>query len=157
MPWLLPQPMPRTKAKYRPAPASVSRKELPKPTLPAAATSGHRICWRFALADHDGPWCFHEIGSAELCGVLRQLGNFESMTVTEAFSGSPGKDYEIEAIPNRQARDRLEAIGLADQTRISRFQLGGTARLYGFRQDNVFHVVWWDPKHEIWPSQKKHT
>lgn len=37
---------------------------------------------------------------------------------------------------------RLDAIGLADQTRISRFQLQGRWRLYGFGLNNVFHVVW---------------
>jgi hypothetical protein len=79
------------------------------------------------------------------------------MTVGEAFRGRPGKDYAIEELPNPQARDRLEAIGLADQTRISRLRLGGTERLYGFLLGNVFHVVWWDPRHEIWPSELRHT
>jgi hypothetical protein len=146
--------MPTQKIKHRPAPRSVPPKEPPKPALPAAGTSAERICWRFNLADHDGPWCFHEVDPADLCNVLGQLGQFESMTIGEAFSGSPGKDYDIEGIPNREARDRLEAIGLADQTQISRLRLGGRKRLYGFRLGNVFHVVWWDPRHEIWPSAK---
>ena len=30
-------------------------------------------------------------------------------------------------------------------------------QLYGFLVDNVFHMLWWDPEHEIWPSRKKHT
>lgn len=32
-----------------------------------------------------------------------------------------------------------------------------TRRLYGFLLGHVFHVVWWDPDHEIWPSKLKHT
>jgi hypothetical protein len=135
---------------------SARRKSLPVPAaLPAADTSQNRICWRFKHADHDGPWCFHEIDSSDLCGILRQLTSFESMTTVEAFGGSPGKDYNVEDIPNREARTRLEAIGLPDMTRISRFRLTGTARLYGFRLGNVFHVVWWDPRHEIWPSNRE--
>jgi hypothetical protein len=149
--------MARQKPKTRPHPGSVPRKEAPQPALPGADTSGDRMCWRFTHADHDGPWCFHEVGSEELCGVLEQLGSFESMTVREAFSGSPGKDYNIEGIPNKDAQKRLDAIGLPDQTQISRLRLGGTQRLYGFRQGNVFHIVWWDPRHEIWPSRKRNT
>jgi hypothetical protein len=95
----------------------------------------------------------------ELCGLMRTLAGFETMTMGEAFNGRgyPGKDYDIEDIPTREARDRLEAIGLAGMTKISVFRLSGEQRLYGFRCENVFHVVWWDPKHQIWPSAKKHT
>jgi hypothetical protein len=149
--------MPR-RDKHRPAPRSESRKEPPRPArLPAASTSADRLCWRFSHTDHDGPWCFHELDSADLCRVLTQLAGFESMTAAEAFGGSPGKDYEVEHIPNRRARDRLVSLGLADQTVISRFRLSGRERLYGFRLDNVFHVVWWDPRHEVWPSEKRNT
>jgi len=146
------------KNKTRPHPGNVPRKEVPRPALPGADSSADRLCWRFTHADHGGPWCFHEISPDELCGVLEQLGNFESMTVNEVFNGGyPGKDYDIESIPNKEAQGRLHAIKLADQTRISRLQLGGTQRLYGFRHGNVFHIVWWDPRHEIWPSRKRNT
>jgi hypothetical protein len=66
--------------------------------------------------------------------------------------GYPGKDYDIEDIPIQDARYRLDAIGLADMTKISVFRLSGVLRLYGFRRENVFHVVWWDPPHQMMTS-----
>ncbi len=33
----------------------------------------------------------------------------------------------------------------------------GERWLYGFLHDNVFHVIWWDPHHEIFPSKLKKT
>jgi hypothetical protein len=33
---------------------------------------------------------------------------------------------------------------------IFRFRLAGEARLWGFRRDHVFHVVWWDPNHKVY-------
>jgi hypothetical protein len=144
--------------KRRPSPRAVPQKERPRPGgLPAAETSAERICWRFEHADHGGPWCFHDVDPRVLCDVLQRLAGFESMRVAEAFSGSPGKDYDVEGIPNRRARERLDAMGMADQTQISRLRLSGKQRLYGFRLGNVFHIVWWDPRHEIWPSEKRHT
>lgn len=94
-----------------------------------------------------------------ICGLLAQMMKFESMTVHEAFHNSdyPGKCYELETLPNARARERLEVLKLADQTKIWRLRIGGTGRLYGFLVGNVFHVVFWDPEHEIWPSQLKHT
>lgn len=40
---------------------------------------------------------------------------------------------------------------------LARFRLGGTERLYGFLVGNEFHILWWDPNHEVWPSTRKHT
>lgn len=108
--------------------------------------------------DHDGPWNFAELSQDKLNYILRKLSEFESMTMHELFRGNPGKDYQVEGIPNKAAHERLEATRLADQTQISRLQLSGTERLYGFRDEhNVFHVVWWDPKHQIWPSRPMNT
>lgn len=35
---------------------------------------------------------------------------------------------------------------------IFRFRLNGEQRLWGFRRGRVFHVVWWDPEHQVCPS-----
>ena len=34
---------------------------------------------------------------------------------------------------------------------------GGTYRLIGIREKNIFYIMCFDPKHEFWPSHKKHT
>lgn len=127
--------------------------------LPNAETSGNRICWRFCHVDHDSPWAFDKMDAPTLIWLMGRLSNFESMTVNEMFNNGeePGKHYDVAALPTRRSRDRLEEMGLGDMTRISRLRLGGKPRLYGFLVANVFHVVWWDPEHEIWPSAKNHT
>jgi hypothetical protein len=38
-----------------------------------------------------------------------------------------------------------------------RFRLSGEQRLWGFRKGNVFHVVWWDPEHNVYPTEKART
>jgi len=155
-----PQPARRKPTAARLDNVPARHKTLPAPrALPDTGNSGDRICWRFRHADHEGPWCFHETANGDLCDVLAQLAQFESMKVGELFPGGgyPGKDYNVEEIPTSQAHERLDAIGLADMTKISVLRLGGQPRLYGFRDGNVFHVVWWDPQHEIWPSRLKHT
>jgi hypothetical protein len=138
-----------------------SRSDKPVHTLPlpGSGESERRPCWRFSHVDHDGPWGFAEVKPAELCQILRCLASFETMTLNEIFhsGGYPGKDYDVATIPNREALQRLEEMGLADQTKIWALRLQGEPRLYGFLDENIFHVVWWDPKHEVWPSRKKHT
>lgn len=109
--------------------------------------------------DHDGPWGFDAADGETLCAIFRRLAHFESMTVNEVFhhGGEPGKDYDVESMPNQMAVTRLQEAGFGDQTKIWRLAFGGKPRLYGFLNGNIFYVFWWDPEHQVWPSSKKHT
>lgn len=135
-------------------------KPIRKPdVLPGSDNSADRVCWRFTYVDHEGPWGFDKVDGETLCWIMRRLAEFESMTINEIFNNRdyPGKDYEVARIPHALARQRLEECGRGDMTKIWCLRLGGEERLYGFLCENVFHVVFWDPKHEIWPSPKKGT
>jgi hypothetical protein len=80
------------------------------------------------------------------------------MTPAEVFrpDRNLGKDYgEPANLLNREARRRLEELGLMDETQISRLRFGNTERLYGFRRDAEFYAVFWDLHHAIWPSSKR--
>lgn len=149
------------RAKKRPNPVAPSPKQTPRtlPELPGSSTSEDRLCWRFTHVDNGGPWGFGHLDARALCGLLTQMIKFESMTVNEVFhcGDNIGKCYDLEALPNAKARERLEVLNLGDQTKIWRLRIGGTGRLYGFLTRNVFHVVFWDADHEIWPSKLKHT
>lgn len=127
--------------------------------LPGASNSDKRLCWRFTHVDHEGPWGFSEVDTETFCGILRKLSDFESMTVAEVFhnGGYPGKEYDVATLPNREALARLVELNLADMTKIWRLQWTGESRLFGFLDGNIFHVVFWDPKHKIWPSKPRHT
>ncbi|WP_155988904.1 hypothetical protein [Nocardiopsis sp. CNT312] len=154
--------MPKGKGgrKKAPVPAEPPGKSPPDPgRLPRADSSHERMCWRFEHVDHEGPWGFARVSGQDLCDLLRKLRDFERMSVRELFhqSGGLAKSYDVEGLPNKHARERLEHLRLADQTRISRLRMSGPGRLYGFVDANVFHVVFWDPEHRIWPSRKKHT
>lgn len=35
-----------------------------------------------------------------------------------------------------------------------RFRLSGEQRLWGYRVGATFHVVWWDPDHLVYPTEK---
>jgi hypothetical protein len=149
------------KDKKRPNPVPPAAKQPPRllPGLPGSSNSEDRLCWRFTHVDNDGPWGFGSLNATAIGGLLAQLVQFEKMTVHEAFHQGdyPGKCYDLEALPNAKARERLECLKLADQTKIWRLRIGGPGRLYGFLTSNVFHVVFWDPEHEIWPSQLRNT
>lgn len=114
--------------------------------------------WRFSDVDHEGDWAFDGLSGDALVELLKKLGDFESMTMREIFySGEePGKEYDVHTLPG-PALKRLEAIGRDDETKLARLRLAGAVRLYGFLRRQVFHVLWWDPEHQVYPSRKRNT
>lgn len=117
-----------------------------------------RLVWRFSDVDARGPWPPAEIGSQALGELLKKMANYESMTIGEIFgAGSEhGKRYAVHTLPFG-VRKRLSEIERDDETEIARLRCGGQPRLYGFLREHVFYVVWWDAKHKVYPSNKKHT
>lgn len=151
--------MPKRK-KGKPSPTPPAEKQIPsrKGHLPGSDNSHERLAWRFTHADHEGRWRFCDLQGDELRDVLQKMSHLESMTVGEVRATRKlFKEYELPGGLIDEAIQRLVDMGRDDMTAIHRLEFTGTQRLYGFLHSNVFHVVWWDPKHEIWPSKKRHT
>lgn len=118
-----------------------------------------KVVVQFGRFDVDSQWCLSTIAPDELRTLLNRIKSFETMTVTEAFNqhDEPGKDYSIADLPLNAALERLVELEYDDEDQISRLRVTGSGRLYGFRRNERFYALWWDPKHEIYPSKKKHT
>lgn len=130
----------------------------PSVLLPGSDTSDQRICWRFAHVDHESRWGFDRMESEVLCEVLRKLSDCESMTVNELrTSRRLFKEYDLPSGLCKEALARLTAVRRDDLTKIHRLQFTGTQRLYGFLERNIFHVVWWDPDHDVYPTSPRNT
>ncbi|MBQ1165949.1 hypothetical protein KBZ21_49005, partial [Streptomyces sp. A73] len=65
--------------------------------------------------------------------------------------------HDVADLPNKQALSRLDDLGIPDMTKIWKLRIGGAGRLGGFLVGHVFHIIWWDPDHQVWPSKKKNT
>jgi hypothetical protein len=55
------------------------------------------------------------------------------------------------------ARKRLEQLRLDDTDELFSLRLNGQERLWGIRSNDIFSLLWWDPKHEICPAPLKYT
>lgn len=120
------------------------------------------IVFRFDCVDleDDCPWSVARMSNEEHELLLRKLRDFETAKLKDiletsytAFTCYP----DFTKCPNRVPQDRLARYYERQGDALARFRLGGTRRLYGFLVGNEFHILWWDPKHEVWPSAKKNT
>ena len=92
--------------------------------------------------------------------LLLKMRDFEKATVGEIISPSYQAFTcypDFTQCPNQTTQDRLAKYYEREGDALARFRLGGTERLYGFLVGNEFHILWWDPNHEVWPSTRKHT
>lgn len=116
------------------------------------------MCWRFGHVDHGGPWGFGGVDPQTFLAILAKLKEFESMTVMELIQSR--KAYQEYILPSKllpEALRRLHDLGFGYMEKIGRFELSGKERLYGFMEGNIFHVLWWDPEHEVYEYKLKHT
>ena len=88
--------------------------------------------------------------------IYPKLIEFEKMTwesIEMAVHGKKGKTkshfVKVENLI-KEARDRLDEIGLGDIDQIFSLRLEGEIRLYGPRKLNYMEIIWVDPEHEIY-------
>lgn len=113
--------------------------------------------WRIGRIDMDGCWGYAGIDRPTLMGdIFPKLKHYESMTWGE-ITRDPKYNHSVDVWKLiKPARERLGVLGI-DEESLFRFRLKGKQRVWGIRDRNIFHILWWDPLHEICPSHKKHT
>lgn len=116
-----------------------------------------RLVWRVSIIDKDGKWGWGRIDSNILWDKIHsKLKSFESMTLHEITNNGDSHNIEVNQIV-KDAQRRLEEIRQADVDELFSLRLSGKERIWGIVDRNIFKILWWDPKHEICPSAKKHT
>lgn len=93
---------------------------------------------------------------AEIGDVLKRFQSLESMTWAAIEAGAGSHFVELGDLC-KDAQDRLVAIGQDDAGSLFSLRISGRQRVWGIREGQTLRVLWWDPKHEVCSSTKKHT
>lgn len=111
------------------------------------------LAWRFSHADLDGRWGWRNLDSAHLDELRRDLAQAERDTRLELERTRRIKAIPVEDVC-RDARDRLEGIGLEDEDTLWELRIATThkRRVWGLVRASVFHLLWWDPDHTVCPK-----
>jgi hypothetical protein len=155
-----------SKHKQVPVPsASPQRKEVPRPERLhslADTAGGKHPKWRLALLDldHAGSWSW-AVDEDALKEIVAFLSEMEKLTWTEIraqmFNSKKGSHRKHHSMAPEllcpDAQRRLSVLRLDDVDEIFRFRLGNKPRLWGvIDDDGIFYPVWWDPDHEVYPT-----
>lgn len=129
-----------------------------------SSTENMLVEWVFDNVDKSGKFAFN-IHRADFDHkiILERLLSYSTMkwsdvkrqTHDDRKSKHHYLDYER---MSSEAKERITAKKFEeDVDSIYSFALNNIIRVIGIRDGCKFHVVWYDPKHEFYPSKKKHT
>lgn len=108
--------------------------------------------WHFNRVDKE-KWPLNSIDKE----LFSKLSDIETMTWAE-IKHAKKKHHTVDVSGmNKSAKDRLCERKMEDIDEMFSFCLKGTHRLYGIISDGEFYAIWNDLKHEVYPSEKKHT
>jgi len=124
--------------------------------IPPPSADSQYPLWAFRGFDNDGDWCWSTVCGPDAASFLQRLRDYEGMTWAQIKRASHCHFVEPSEII-RRAQKRLVALGKQETNSLFSMSVAGKPRIWGILREHVMFALWWDPNHEIWPSQKKHT
>jgi len=118
------------------------------------------VVFSFAHADRECPHVFHFKPTAEdAAHILELMCAVSGMTWGQVKLHRSGTRPKHHSQPLnsviKEAQQRIVDLHLDEvvDTDLFRFRTGSTRRLWGFVQEGIFHVLWWDPDHAVYPTE----
>lgn len=88
--------------------------------------------------------------------IIPKLISFEQRKWGDIISDKKHNHWISYEKLSKEAQDRLIEIKLYYDALFS-LRLTGTMRLFGYIENGIFYIIWYDPNHEVCPALKKHT
>lgn len=114
--------------------------------------------WRLQHLDLEhSKWGWKKITGKDFDDILEKLRKYETMTWGAIYNDKK-RDHDVDINKLiKEAKKRLEELGLDDTDHLLRLRLEGRKRIWGIRDRYIFKILWWDPEHTVCISKKKHT
>ena len=117
-----------------------------------------RACWRLQRLQMIGPYGWHQLNAEQLAYIREKLIEFEAKDWNQIFVAERDHNHRVDvaAFDCPAAREWMRR-NMPDQDVLWTLRLMGKQRIWGIFRDGVFHLMFWDPEHQIKLSLKKHT
>ncbi len=116
-----------------------------------------QLRFRFDKVDFDD-YCLHKSTPEQHKRILKRLAHLEQETLRQARSNNDVGDYRMDELKskNKRAYEKLrhhfEELEYLCKVVVGN---GGSERIFGYREGNVIHIIWFDANHSVWPEHKR--
>ena len=130
-------------------------KVVPRPKWLGPATLENRhVSWRFSCADKGGRWPWLAVPGEGLKEILLKFESFERMDDNSGLK-EVRSVHPVDKLP-KAAQERLRQLERDDDVeRLFSWHLNRMGRLWCAEYDGMMCVLWWDPRHEVYPVVRK--
>lgn len=118
-----------------------------------------RLSMRYADSEH---WCLWADpgGAAEVLKFLRDIAGttWNELRTHRTGNRNGHKKHHSQSFDSvcDTARRRVQDAGHHEIfEELFRFRLSGQKRLWGFERQGTFYILWWDPEHEVYPTERE--
>jgi hypothetical protein len=110
----------------------------------------------FDKFDSDLPIEKGKSDTSSICSIMQHFKSYQNQTWADILGNERNHPVLIEDFA-KFARDRIQDIfpGGVDFDELFTLRFNGAQRLWGIKVGEKYHVLWWDPEHEVCPSSKK--
>lgn len=142
-----------------------STSKRPSAVEDADAWKKAKPVWSFLHVDNRDPsckWSWAHCTTPDLCRLLDVLRECERKTWFEIFNEQVHKKNRTlrrngavavgDVCVDAQKRF-AELPGLDEYEEIVKVRITSAGRVWGVRNENVLHIIWWDPDHTVLPSR----
>lgn len=127
-------------------------------------TDRKKVIWLFDMIDRSGKFAF-DLSREDFLHreVMEKMINYGNMTWADVKAQTHDKKKSKNHLLSfeelsKDASNRFRAKHLEGyEDAIFSFALQNQLRVVGIRENEYFHVLWYDPHHEICPSKKSRT
>lgn len=110
----------------------------------------------FRYADNGGRWAWTDISpddSQEVAAFLAEISRSTWAEIKQGRNNNHHYQYVSDLVADAQKRLKgIDNLRTFDQ--LFRFRLSGSKRLWGVLYDRIFYVLWWDPEHTVYSSNR---
>ena len=123
-----------------------------KPVETKPAKNYDKACFRISM-EHalcSGPFSFRELDKEHKAAFADSVYSRSKLTwVTLKKSDRHALGYE--KIPLRQIRGQKPRVLTPDVEDVIAFRFHGRAPMVGYRDEDIFYVIWFDPGYKLYP------
>ena len=105
--------------------------------------------------DTQGSWGWDRFDSLQISKLLQKI--FEAQKLTWQDLRNNGSHFVNRNDLCPEAQKRLRSIEEDDLDQLFSLRITGSRRVWCIKKGNLLCLLWWDPKHTVSTSHKKHT
>jgi hypothetical protein len=143
--------LPKQKQNSKNIPKKISEESIAKVTQ-GGSTDDFNPSFRFTYADENN-WCLSEWNASEIDDLIRALKKIEKYTWSQIKTqGSKTKGESVGCGFKVIKQHPVLPERISEDVNISEMRVCVKKRIFGFRIDSVYYIVWFDRDHSVCPE-----